>query len=360
MKKFIVVILSFVALIILSSIIYYNVGLSPVSKKDTPVDFMVDNGSSYYGVIKKLKKEGLIRNEFCFKLYVKFNKVNDLEAGTYKLNKNMSVSDIVNTFSKGNIYNPDAVVITFKEGKNMRYIASTIAENTNNTEEDVYSLLTNQEYLNNLINDYWFIDDSILNNKLYYSLEGYLFPNTYEFLNKDVSVSEIFKKMLDQMDIELTPLKSQIDVLINKRAVSSIHEILTLASIVELEGASSDDRASVAGVFYNRISDGWVLGSDVTTYYYLKIDDFKQTLNGNSNLYTCDNAYNTRCPSYVGLPIGPVSNPGKKSIEATINYKEHDYYYFVADCKGKTYLNYDINSHNSTIQKLKAENNWCA
>ena len=135
--------------------------------------------------------------------------------------------------------------------------------------------------------------------------------------------------------------------------------MITLASIVELEGASADDRASVAGVFYNRLNDGWVLGSDVTTYYYLKIDDFKQSLNGNPKLYDCDNAYNTRCTSYVGLPIGPISDPGKESIEATINYTKHNYYYFVADCKGKTYLSKTPNEHYNTIQKLKNENNWC-
>ena len=157
------------------------------------------------------------------------------------------------------------------------------------------------------------------------------------------------------MDKQLTKYKEKIE-----SSGRTLHQLITLASIVELEGASSSDRASVAGVFYNRINDGWVLGSDVTTYYYLKIDDFKQSLNGNKNLYTCDNAYNTRCTSYVGLPVGPVSNPGSESIEATINYKKHDYYYFVADCKGKTYLNKNATGHYNTIQKLKSENNWCA
>ena len=140
--------------------------------------------------------------------------------------------------------------------------------------------------------------------------------------------------MLDEMGEQLDKYKDIID-----KSDFSVHEILTMASIVELEGASADDRAGVAGVFYNRINDGWSLGSDVTTYYFLKIDDFKQSLNGNKNLYTCDNAYNTRCTSFTGLTVGPISNPGSESIEATINYDKHNYYYFVADCKGKTYLN---------------------
>ena len=84
------------------------------------------------------------------------------------------------------------------------------------------------------------------------------------------------------------------------------------------------------------------------------------SLSGNKNLLTCDNAYNTRCTSYVGLPVGPISNPGLESIEGTINYKEHNYYYFVADCNGKTYLNKDMTGHYNTIYKLKNDNNWCA
>ena len=97
----------------------------PFSKE---IEFKVESGSTYYSVISKLKNENLIRNELAFKLYIKLNKVNDIEAGTYKLNKNMSVKEIVEVFSKGNTYNPDAIVITFKEGKHMRNIANTILE----------------------------------------------------------------------------------------------------------------------------------------------------------------------------------------------------------------------------------------
>ena len=237
---------------------------------------------------------------------------------------------------------------------NIRKIAKVVDENTNNSYDDFINVMNDSSYIDELIAKYWFLTDKIKNSKIYYPLEGYLFPNKYAFLNKDVTVKEIIETMLDEMDKQLTPYKDKIN-----ESNLSIHELMTLASIVELEGGNADDRASVAGVFYNRINDGWVLGSDVTTYYYLKIDDFKQSLNGNPNLYTCDNAYNTRCTSYVGLPVGPISNPGKESIEATINYTKHNYYYFVADCKGKTYLSKSPNEHYNTIQKLKNEGNWC-
>ena len=332
---------------------YYNYQISAMSRKSEKVVVEIKEGS-IYSIGNTLYENGLIRNTLIFKIYVKLNKVKDLKASTYELNKNMKLKEIIKILEEGNSYNPDAIKVTFKEGLNVRKIARVIEEETNNTYDDVLKVVGDSEYIDSLINKYWFLTDSIKNSKIYYPLEGYLFPNTYAFLNKDVSVKEILETMLDEMDKQLTPYKDKIE-----ESEYSVHEIMTLASIVELEGASADDRASVAGVFYNRIKDGWVLGSDVTTYYYLKIDDFKQSLNGNKNLYTCDHAYNTRCTSYVGLPIGPISNPGKESIEATINYTKHNYYYFVADCKGKTYLNKDATGHYNTIQKLKNENNWC-
>lgn len=352
MKKIIVIILSLIALAILGSCLFYNLNLRAVSSNKEEVEFMVDSGSTYYSVIPKLKKAGLIRSELSFKLYIKFNKVNNLEAGTYKLNKNMSVKDIVKAFSKGNNYNPDAIVITFKEGKHMRDIATTISKYTNNTEDQVFNLLKDKEYLNTLINDYWFIDNSILNDKIYYSLEGYLYPNTYEYNNSDVTIKEIFKSMLDQMDKQLSPYKT--DLLSNKY---SLHELLTLASIVELEGAKSDDRAGIAGVFYNRLNSKMSLGSDVTTYYASKIEM------SDRDLYKSEidaaNDYNTRSNYLAGkLPIGPISNPSIESIKAVLYPEKHDYLYFVSDVNGKTYFAKTYNEHISIRDDLIKAGLW--
>ena len=356
MKKTILIITSLIlgviAAIILACIVFYNVNLKAVSNESTEVEFMVDSGSTYYNVISKLKDEKLIRNELVFKLYIKFNKVNDIQAGTYKLNKNMDVKDIVEVFSKGNTYNPDAIVITFKEGKHMRSIASAIAQYTNNTEDAVYNLIKDKEYLNSLINEYWFIDESILNNNLYYSLEGYLYPNTYEFKNKDVSIKEIFGTMLDEMDKQLNPYKT--DILSNKY---SVHELLTLASVVELEGANSNDREGIAGVFYNRLKIGEPLGSDVTTYYAEKLEM------SDRDLYTSEineaNNYNTRSYHLAGkLPIGPICNPSIKSITATLYPESHDYYYFVADINKKTYFSKTYQEHLATRDDLIEAGLW--
>ena len=356
MKKLkigVVILLVLLAMIFLGGFIY-NYELSPVSRDSEKVIVEVKEGS-IYSIGDTLYKEGLIRNTLIFKVYVKVNRVNSLKASTYELDKNMSLKEIIKVLETGNGYNPDEITIIFKEGLNVRKIAKLVEENTNNSYDDFMKLMNDSDFIDKKIDEYWFLTDSIKNSKIYYPLEGYLFPETYAFLNKDVTVEDIVDTMLKEMGKVLEEYKDKIE-----NSEYNIHELMTLASIVELEGASADDRASVAGVFYNRLHDGWVLGSDVTTYYYLKIDNFKQSLNGNKNLYTCDNAYNTRCTSFVGLPVGPISNPGIDSIEATINYKKHNYYYFVADCNKKTYLNKDATGHYNTIQRLKNEGNWCA
>lgn len=355
MKKYkiIVIILSILLVGIFLVGFYYNYQISAVSRDSDKVVVEIKEGS-IYSVGETLYENNLIRSTLIFKIYIKLNGVSSLKASTYEFDRNMDLEEIIEMLVEGNAYNPDEIRITFKEGLNIRKIAKVVDENTNNSYDDFMNLMDDMNYIDNLIDKYWFLTDEIKNSKIYYPLEGYLFPNTYAFLNKDVTVKEIVETMLDEMGNQLDEYKDKID-----NSNLSVHKTMTLASIVELEGASSSDRASVAGVFYNRINDGWVLGSDVTTYYFLKIDDFKQSLNGNKDLYTCDNAYNTRCTSFVGLPVGPISNPGIESLEATINYKKHNYYYFVADCKGKTYLNKDITGHYNIINKLKNENNWC-
>lgn len=351
MKKVVIIVLSILSFLILLCCVYYNINIRAVGGKKG-VEFKVDTGSTYYTIANKLKESNLIRNEFCFKLYVKFNKVNDIQAGTYELNTNMSVKEIVKLFSKGNTYNPDAVIITFKEGINMRSIAKTISTYTNNTEDDVFNLLKDSSYLDSLINEYWFIDNSIKNTGIYYSLEGYLYPNTYEFKNKNVSVKEIFKVMLDEMDKKLTQYKT--DLVSNKY---SIHEILTLASVVELEGKHASDRAMIAGVFYNRLNKNMPLGSDVTTYYGSRVDMserdlYEKELNAN-------NGYNTRNSNMAGkLPVGPICISSIDSIKAALYPESNDYIYFLADKNGKVYYTKTYQQHISKRSELIEAGLW--
>lgn len=353
--KFKIIIISLLSILVVFFLLgfYYNYQLSPVSRDSDKVVVEIKEGS-ISSIGETLYENKLIRNMLVFKIYVKLNNITSLKATTYELNRNMKLSEIIKVLEKGNSYNPNAINITFKEGLNIRRIAKVVEEETNNSYDDFLAVMNDKSYIDELITKYWFLSEDIKNTKIYYPLEGYLFPNTYAFLNKDVTVKEIVEKMLDETGKQLEGYKTAIE-----KSSYSVHELLTLASIVELEGASADDRAAVAGVFYNRLKDKWSLGSDVTTYYYLKIDDFKKSLNGNKNLFTCDNAYNTRCTTFIGLPVGPIANPGLESIEATINYKKHKNYYFVADCDGKTYLSKNSTGHYNIINRLKSEGKWC-
>ena len=313
---------------------------------------VMDVGMSIASTLNELKEQNLIRSKIAYKIYVKMKKVDGLHEGQYTLNKNMTIKQIVDVLKKKSKKNPNAVIITFKEGINMRKIASLIEENTNHKKEEVFNLLKDQNYLNELINTYWFLTDDIKNPSIYYSLEGYLFPNTYEFSSKDVDLKEVFKKMLDNMEEKLEPYKTQI-----ASSNYNIHQLLTLASIVELEAARSDDRNGVAGVFYNRLKAGWSLGSDVTTYYAIQIDMNERDLYQNE--LESYNAYNTRSSQMAGkLPVGPICIPSKESIDAAINPKNHDYFYFVADKNKKTYFSKTGTEHNNIVAKLKKEKLW--
>lgn len=350
--KFLIAIIIFIIVAIIFVFLAYSNQISAVSNESVKVDFEVKENSTYLTIASELKEKDLIKSELFYKVYIKINNPNNLQKGKYVLDKNMSVKEIIEVFSKGNNYNPDVITLTFKEGINMRGIVKVISENTNNSAEDVYNLLKNEEYLNQIIDKYWFLTDEIKNDKIYYSLEGYLYPDTYEYLNKDVSVNEIFEKMLNKMDTVLTTYKED---LLNSKY--SIHEILTLASIIELEAAGTDDRAGVAGVFYNRLNNNWSLGSDVTTYYAVKIDMSER------DLYQSEldavNAYNTRSSSMAGkLPISPICIPSLESIKATLYSTTHNYFYFVADKNKKTYFNENYDGHVRTISKLKEENLW--
>ena len=341
----------FVVLIVVGCTIY-KINIGPVSKNPQLNKFEVEAGDTYLSIAPKLKENNFIKSEFFYKLYIKLMNPQSLEKGVYSLSENMGVDQIVKVLADGSDVNTDVINITFVEGKNMRYIAKTIADNTNNTEEDVFNTLTDSTYIDSLINKYWFLTSEIKDSRIYYPLEGYLFPDTYQFKNKDVTVNEIFETMLDEFDKKVTPYK---DVIQNSNY--TFHQILTLASIIEQEGVSDNDRYDVAGVFYNRLNDGWSLGSDVTTYYAIRVDMNERYLY-NSEITDC-NAYNTRASCMAGkLPVGPVSNPSIASIEAALKPNVHDYYFFVADKNKKTYFTKTNTEHLNKINELKSQGLW--
>ena len=309
----------------------------------------VDIKGSGAQIGKILEESKLIKSANFFKLYLKLNKINDLKAGTYQLSSNMRLSEVIEALQKGNNFNADEITITFKEGINMRELATIIADNTNNTYDDVLNLLKDKKYLQELIDEYWFITDDILNKKIYYPLEGYLFPETYRFKNKDISVKEIFAKLLNQMALELNKNRELIE-----ESKFSIHEILTLASVVEKEGKEADF-VNVSTVFHNRLKIGQKLESCATTFYGMGLD-FNATGIANSQMIANNNPYNTY--KIKSLPVGPIATPSRKAIEAALKPSEKKYLYFLSDSKGKSYFFNTYKEHQQKQKQLQQAGLW--
>ena len=167
--------------------------------------------------------------------------------------------------------------------------------------------------------------------------------------DKDVTVEEVIKTLLDQEEKNLSPYKDTLSKM-------NVHEVLTLASISELEGLKDTDRKLIVGVFQNRLSKGMNLGSDVTTYYA-----FNQTMDKDltSEMFNTYNPYNTRSSAMAGkLPVGPICNPSIESIMASINPTKSDYYYFVADKNGNVYYTKTSSEHSAKVKELKEKGDW--
>ena len=351
MKKLLIIIVV-LALLCGGVFLGYKYMLSAPSSEDLILEFDVEKGSTYSSIASSLEKEGFIRNALCYKVYLKLNPVSEqLEYGRYYLPTNEDVEGIINVLKKGSDTLAETKTVTFIEGKNMRSVISVMTSNFKMSEKEILDKLKDTAYLDKIIEKYWFLTDEIKNKDIYYSLEGYLYPDTYEYY-ENASVEDVFAKMLDNMESKLDKYKSEVE-----SSKYSIHQMITLASIIEQEAGSVSDRKGVAGVFYNRLADKWSLGSDVTTYYAEKIDNFSRDLK-QSELDKC-NAYNTRNSCMAGkLPVGPICNPGLESIIASIEPTNHDYYYFVADKTGKTYFSKTDSEHTSTVSRLKRDGLW--
>lgn len=347
MKKRIFIGIGILVAIILLGLFLFFFNLRGL-KQNEVIDFEVKAGESTSSIISTLKSQNLIRSTFYTKLFMYLSGKTSLKAGDYSLNKNMSAQDIINKLYIGDVID-NSITITFLEGKRFTDYMALIANKFNYNEDDLISTLNDETYLNSLMQKYWFLKSTILDKKIYYPLEGYLYPDTYTFKN-DATIKEIVEKMLDNMEQKLSSYEDDIN-----NSKLSFHQLLTLASIVELEAGSLDDRLNVAGVFYNRLNNNWSLGSDVTTYYAAK-KDFTEELTQVECL-EC-NAYNTRSTCLIGLPIGPIDSPSIEAIQAAVNPQQNDYFFFVADINKKVYFSKTSAEQANVIATLKSENLW--
>ena len=342
MKKYLIIGISAFVIGIISGYLLIKVGTGPVDKKDkTQVLFTISAGDSRNTIIKNLKKAGLVKNKLAGTLYINLNRGKNLQAATYSLNRSMSLKQILNKFDKGEKYDDRvAVTLKFLPGKRLTSYAETIADFINKyqdpavkvTKEDIIKEINDKEYVKTLIEKYWFLTEEVLDDEIYYALEGYLQPETYQFFTTS-TVKEIIERMLDQTDKKLTPLKEDIT-----KSGYTPHQILSAAAIIEKEANSDEDRAKVSQVIYSRIAKKMNLGMDVTAYYAAKVEQTKDNPYMKSWNYL-PSKYNTRNVNNLGLPIGPICNPSISSIKAALYPAKTNYLYFYADINtGKVYF----------------------
>ena len=302
--------------------------------RGSDVTIEIEQGMSTEQIAEELKEAGAVKIPLLFRVYAKFKHYDSqFKYGVYSFNTEAGYEAISQMLIEEGAL-AQSVKVTIPEMSSIDDIAEILEENGVCTKSDFINEVQNGEF------GYDFIDDIPVDN-VYYRLEGYLFPETYDFYNFDSEECAhlAVEKMLKTLDDKLT------DEMRQKISESgyTLHEIMTMASIVELEaGGSPDEMANVAAVFYNRLEsdDFTTLGSSPTRKYPYG--------GGKYNTYESP-----------GLPPGPLCSPSLKSIEASIEPTENfDYYYFVTDASMKFYYNKTLAEHNSTIARLQAANNW--
>ncbi len=342
------IVLGFVVSIILITIGVYFYLISPVSKDAGMKEIEIGEGSSYLSIDKILKDNNLIRSQIAYKLYIKINKPTSVEACKYYLSENMGVKEIVEKLSDNCTTSTESINITIPEGYYLEEIAEVASNVTNNTKKEIMNTWNSEKFIEDIINKYEMISKDILKKGIRYPLEGYLFPSTYELINKEVTPEYIAYKMLDQLEIIYNKYKKDIE-----KSQYTFHEILTLASIVEHEAVLDEDRPIIASVFYNRLSPNnyetnGLLQSCATTKYV--INEHKMIYTDEDN--AVDSPYNTYL--YPGLPIGPGNSPGEKSIYATIYPANTKYYYFLANvCDPNNKKTQFSKTHREHLEKSK-------
>ena len=340
-----VAIISSIVIVIICIILYLFLGLRSVSKESVQVKFNVRAGENKVKIVSNLKSAGLIRSKVSALAYVFLNPKLNLQAGTYTLDKSMDTKQIIKNINDGKI---DEIIatkkITFVEGRRITDYLKQIEVNFGIEYDDMVKKLKDEKFLDELINKYDFLTSEIKNKDIYYSLEGYFYPDTYEFY-ENTSFENIIKVVLNNLDQKLSTMNNL------SGSKYSVHEILTMASIIEQEAVTTDDRAKVSQVIYKRLDNNMSLGMDVTAYYGVQKSLKKPITQGDLN---SSNPYNTRLTSFIGLPVGPICNPSIISINAALNPASTNYEYFYADITtGKVYFSEDAQGFYEIQEKLK-------
>lgn len=325
------IVLSIVGILIILLIVlafsgyrFYTNALEPLDPESTEeISVEIPTGSSRTDIARILEDEGVISSAFVFNYHLRFSGEEGFQAGHYLFSPSMSTDEIVASLQGGGTPIPDNPhgTVTIPEGYMLEQIAMIVESQTEYSADEFMELVEDEEYLNERLEDYPQLLSEALEQRgeTRYTLEGYLYPATYEFYDED-SLESIINQMLRRMNQAVEPFFEDIE-----ESEFTVHEILTLASFIEREGFRSEDRDLFSGVFHNRLEEGMRLQTDVSVTYALGQHQERITYDD----LEVDSPYNTYM--YEGLGPGPVNSPDEDSIRAAIFPAETEYMYFLAD-----------------------------
>ena len=300
-----------------------------LTKPDEVTTVTIGENATLGEIADALHDADLINYPWLFKIYGNYAHVADrVKAGTYELNRLYDYHAIVNGLSSGEAR--ETVKVTLIEGYSCKQIFQLLADAGVCSVEQLEQAASSGDY-----SEYWFASD--LPKDGANRLEGYLYPDTYEFYTQ-ADAQVVLRKILDNCDAKIDDtLRAQVE-----QSGHSLHEIITVASLIEEEAASEGERADIASVIYNRLASKELpyLQLDSTVYY-------AADLMGESFDTNLDNPYNTY--RYEGLPPGPIDNPGMNSIRAALAPNETDYYYFAYGTDGVSHFYRDFDSFSAFL-----------
>lgn len=342
---FIVVLIAFI-IITGGSFVYLN-GLGPVDRSnEETISVLIPEGSGGSYIVEILDENGLVKNKTIAKIHVRIGGYDSLQANTYMFSKSMSLTEMFKAINTGDFEYLSKETLTIREGLTIPQVADAISAELPFTKEELIKKWSDKEYLRQIIDNYWFISDDILNEDIKYPLEGYLYPETYFITEENPSIESITAMMLDMMDTQLSTIKRDLG-----ESDYSIHQLLTLASIVEKESSNvAEAMPEVAGVFINRINKGMSLGSDVTVNYIFEKDGVELTM----SQLDSDSKYNTR--KFAGLPPSPICTVNLNAIDSVLNYQQTENMFFYATPEGEIIFSKTVEEHNKAVE----EHPWSA
>ena len=317
------------------------------------VTVQIPDGSNVQEIGTTLEKAGLVKHGLIFSFYAKYKNYTDLKAGYYNLQKSMSTEDLLKELQKGGTDEPQEPVLatlTIPEGYTIDQIAQAVGQLQGDFKEPLtadafLAKVQDENFISQEVAKYPSLLESLPTKEsgARYRLEGYLFPATYS-IKESTTVESLIDEMLAAMDKNLSPYYSTI-----KSKNLTVNELLTIASLVEKEGAKTDDRKLIAGVFYNRLNLGMPLQSNIAILYAQGKLGQKISLADDAGIDTSiDSPYNVY--TNLGLMPGPVDSPSLDAIESSINQTKSENLYFVADVTdGKVYYASNKEEHDRNV-----------